>query len=344
MKEFIFGTTPEGHDISAFEMSNSDGLSIRVMAYGASLMSVMFPDRQGNSRELTLGFDDLSGYLGDHPYFGSTIGRCANRIRRGRFVLNGEEYDLACNEDGRHHLHGGRMGFDRKIWRADPGEDCIEFAYFSPHGEEGYPGNLDVKVRYSITNENELVIEYTAGADQDTPVNLTNHTYWNLAGEGAGTILNHELQMNCAGYLPVDSELIPTGVIEAVSETDLDFTHSTSIGSRIERIPGGYDHCFVPTTSPSVEPNKPFTYLTVTNPESGRCLELAGTQPAVQFYTGNFLEYQPGRGEHNYDKHAGFCIETQGLPDAVNQADFPSVILQPEEEYKHRAIYKFFTI
>ncbi len=336
--ENLYGKTPEGKPVTQYTMTGPSGITATVMNYGAILISLKAPDRDGNLDEITLGFDSLDGYLGEHPYFGATIGRCANRIDSGRFTLGGVEYTLACNENGRHHLHGGNRGFDKVLWGSHPGEDSVSFLYTSPDREEGYPGNLNVKVTYTLT-DNELRIEYEAESDKPTPVNLTNHSYWNLAGAGSGDILGHELTMRCSRYLPVDVNLIPTGELRNVRGTPMDFTQTHALGERIDAAGGGYDHCYVIDEQDAAFDLK--EVCSICDPESGRCLEISTDQPGVQLYTGNFLDGIKGRQGVSYDKHSAFCLETQNLPNAVNIPSFPSAILEPGSVYRHTAVNRF---
>jgi aldose 1-epimerase len=328
--------TGKTFQITTYRISNSHGFTVSVMDFGAILASVAAPDGRGNFGEVTLGFRDPFRYTEEHPYFGATVGRFANRIAAGRFRLDGREHRLACNQ-GKHHLHGGRRGFDKVMWAAEAQENAVVFRYTSPDGEEGYPGTLEATATYTVTDNNQLIVDYTAETDSPTPVNLTNHAYWNQAGDGEGDILGHRLQMHCRSYLPVDRDLMPTGEILDVSGTPMDFTEETAIGARIDQVPGGYDHCYVvDEASEDLAP-----VLTATDPAARRCMEVRSTQPGVQLYTGNFLDGIPGRGGR-YGRHAAFCTETQAFPDAVNQPAFPSAILRPGESYSHRTVFRFF--
>lgn len=344
VEKIVFGKTADGKPVDLYVLTNSKGMTAKVMTYGATLTALTAPDRDGKFDEVTLGFDDLKSYLAGHPFFGSTAGRVANRIAKGRFTLDGKEYKLATN-NGPNHLHGGTKGFDKAMWNAEPvpaaDGAAVKFTYRSPDGEEGYPGNLSVAVIYTLTNQNELKIHYAATTDKATPVNLTNHAYFNLGGVKAGTILDHELQLEADRYTPADATLIPTGQIESVKGTPLDFTKPTAIGARIGQIkadPVGYDHNFVLNSG-----GKSLALAArVYEPKTGRIMEMFTTEPGVQFYTGNFLDGKiKGKSGVVYPKHQGFCLEAQHFPDSVNQPKFPSVVLTPGKTYKQTTIYKF---
>jgi len=315
------------------------------MTYGALLVSLTAPDRDGRVDEITLGFDDLKGYLGEHPYFGATVGRYGNRIAGAKFRLGDEMYELAAN-NGPHHLHGGIKAFDKVAWtgaeEASADDDTIRFSYVSPDGEEGYPGNLSVDVSYTLTGSGELIIDYEATTDRTTPLNLTNHTYWNLAGAGSGDVRGHELELNASGYLPVDDTLIPTGEIRAVAGTPMDFTTRQTIGSRIDQVEGGgYDHCYVVDRREKQGDTESALVGTARDPSTGRTMTVWTTMPGVQLYTGNFLDGIRGRGGAVFEKHHGFCLETQYFPDSPNQPAFPSCLLAPGQTYRHTTRHAF---
>jgi len=339
-----FGKTPDGQQVDLYTLTNTAGMTAKIMTYGAILTELDVPDRDGKPADVVLGFDNLKDYLAGHPYFGATVGRVANRVAKGKFTLDGKEYKLAVN-NGPNALHGGLKGFDKVVWQAvpvtTPNGAGVRFTYTSKDGEEGYPGNLTAMVLYTLTNENALRLDYTAKTDKATPVNLTNHSYFNLAGANAGDILSHELTLFADRYTPVDDTLIPTGEIKPVKGTPLDFTKPTRIGERIDQLagePGGYDHNFVLNGAGK----KLALAARVHEAKSGRTMEMWTTEPGVQFYTGNFLDgKQTGRGGVVYKKHGGFCLEAQHFPDSVNHANFPTMILQPRETYRQTTVYKF---
>jgi len=331
--------------VSLFTLTNDGGTAIGITNYGGIVTSILAPDRAGNLADVVLGFDDLADYAGNRPFFGCIAGRFANRIARGRFILDGREYSLARN-DGLNHLHGGRKGFDRRLWQAEPFSNDktagVALTYISPDGEEGYPGELTAKVTYTLDNENALRIDYEATTDKDTIVNLTNHSYFNLAG--GGDILDHELLINADYFTVIDDTLIPTGELRAVTGRPLDFSQPTPIGARIGEdndqllFAGGYDHNWVL--------NRGGEGLTlaarVTDPASGRVLETYTTQPGMQFYSGNFLDGTvTGKGGVAYGRRTGFCLETQHFPDSPNQPEFPSTVLRPGQTFAQSTVYKF---
>lgn len=331
-----YGTTSDGQEITQFLLSNDKGTSVNIINYGAIVTAVYVPDRDGKTENVTLGFDTLAEYEKKGPYFGAICGRYANRIADGKFTLDGKEYQLAQNNPPS-HLHGGEQGFDKKVWAAESFSDLnevgVRLSYVSPDGEEGYPGKLTLTVVYSLNNENEFKIDYTATSDQATPLNVTNHCYWNLAGKE--NILDHELVLNCDRYLPVSELAIPTGELAMVKETPMDFISAHKIGERIEQVEGGYDHCWV--VNPSE--NQPALCAQVKDPQSGRVMEILTTEPGVQFYTGNFLDGTEASG--GYQKHGGFCLETQHFPNSPNQPEFPNTILKPGKVYEQTTIHKF---
>jgi aldose 1-epimerase len=305
------------------------------------------PDKKGKFANVVLGFDDVAGYQSDkNQYFGCTVGRVANRIAKGKFTLDGKEYKLAINNEP-NHLHGGvKRSFDKVVWKAATVDDGkrtfgVKMTYSSDDGEEGYPGKVDARVEFRLTEENGLEILIGANTNKATPVNLTNHSYFNLAGAGADTVLDHELKFNADRFVPVDKTLIPTGKLEAVKGTIMDFTKMTRIGDRIEKLydtgAKGYDHCYVVDHGPGF--NTPAAILR--EPKSGRALTVYTTKPGIQLYTGNFLNGQKGAGAKEYKQRSAVCLETGGLPDAVNQPAFPSIILRPGETYGHICVYKF---
>jgi aldose 1-epimerase len=339
-----FGKTSDGHDVEVFTLENTGGLEVRVLTYGGIIASIKTPDRNGAMADIVLGFDTMDGYLGDHPYFGAVIGRYANRIAQGRFAIDKNEYRLAAN-NGRHHLHGGVKGFDKHLWTPEIiGSNAIRLSRVSPEGEEGYPGTLQVAVVYSLTNYNELIVEYQANTDLPTHVNLTQHSYFNLAGAGRGDVLAHELMIAADQYTPVDTTLIPTGQLASVAGTPFDFRTPAKIGARIGaahpqiQIGGGYDHNWVLNRKGDALQ----LAARVVEPTSGRVLDVATTEPGMQLYTGNFLDGAiAGKGGLAYVKHGGFCLETQHYPDTPNQPDFPTTLLRPGTTYSTRTVFKF---
>lgn len=339
-----FGKTADGTAIELYTLTNVHGLKAKICTYGGIITELHAPDRDGKLTDVVLGFDNLKDYLAGHPFFGCITGRVANRVALGKFTLDGKEYKLATN-NGPNHLHGGVKGFDKQVWKAEIVPAlygvALKLTYRSPDGEEGYPGNLATEVQYTLTDTNELQIHYTATTDKATPVNLTNHTYFNLAGPAAGTILDHEVQIEAEKYTPTDDTLIPTGKIEAVKGTPLDFTTPQKIGARLDQLKGkpvGYDHNFVLKRAG----NALALAARVREPKSGRVLETFTKEPGVQLYTGNFLDGKvKGKGGVVYNQYQGFCLETQHFPDAVNQAGFPSIILQPGKTYFTTTVYKF---
>ncbi len=341
-----YGQTADGQKVDLYTLTNGHGVVAKITNYGGIVTELHVPDKNGQTADVVLGFDSLKGYLGSHPFFGALVGRYANRIAGGRFTLNGKDYTLARN-NGPNSLHGGLKGFDKKVWKAEAvtgGTPALRLTYHSPDGEEGYPGNLDATVTYTLTDDNGLRIDYEAKCDQPTPVNLTNHSYFNLAGQGSGTVLNQTIMIAADAYTPVDGTLIPTGKILPVKDTPFDLTQPTPIGERINAIggtPSGFDHNYV-LRQPRGDDAHPALAARVRDPQSGRVMEVLTTQPGVQFYTGNFLDGTvKGKGGAVYNKHAGFCLETQHFPDSVHHPNFPSVILRPGETYRQTTVYKF---
>ena len=343
MKE-SFGKTPDGQQVDLYTLTNTNGLRARITNYGAILVSLEVPDKSGKLADITLGYDTLDGYLMRHPYFGATVGRYANRIGGASFKLNDVEYKLAAN-NGPNHLHGGIKGFDKVVWKAEEvtaetDRAMVKLSYLSKDGEEGYPGNLACTVTYTLTKDDELKISYEAKTDKTTILNLTNHSYWNLAGPGDGDILGHELMLNADKYTPVDEGLIPTGEIKSVKDSPMDFTRPMTIGSRIGQVGSGYDHNYVLNSGGGTLALCARVY----EPTSGRTMEIYTTEPGVQFYTGNFLDGSiTGKAGKVYKKHYGFCLETQHFPDSPNKPDFPSVVLKPGDKYTTVTVHKFST-
>lgn len=336
-----FGKTAAGDEIVEYALTNGAGLTVKLITWGATVTSVQTPDRDGKSAEITLGFPSLEGYSQRHPYFGSTVGRFCNRIAGGKFKLDDKEFTLATN-NAPNHLHGGKVGFDARVWTAkevtSPDAVGIQFTLVSADGDEGYPGTLTAVVTYSVTKNNELKMEYSATTDKSTVVNLTNHCYWNLAGAGSGTILDHQLQVEADQYLPVDDTSIPTGKLADVKGTPFDFAAPHVIGERIAELkgePGGYDHCY----ALRAQKGELALAARVTDAKSGRVMEIHTTEPGIQFYTGNYLAGTPA--ENNFPKNGAFCLETQHYPDAPNQPTFASTRLDPGQTYRSTTVHKF---
>jgi len=343
VKKEAFGRLADGTAVDIYTLTNKAGIEARITTYGAILVSLKLPDRNGAFADVNLGFDGLEGYLGTHPYFGAIIGRYGNRIAKARFTLDGVAYALPPNNNG-NTLHGGIRGFDKVVWAAEPVRSAdgagVKLVYLSKDGEEGFPGNLSVTVVYTLTDANELRIDYEAVTDRKTPVNLTNHAYWNLKGEGRGDVLGHVLRLEADGITAVDSaaNLIPTGEIAPVAGTPFDFTSPHAIGERIAKVEGGYDHNFVLRSGGGTLA----LAARVEEPESGRVLEIWTDQPGIQLYTGNFLDGTVvGKGGKAYGKHFAFCLETQHFPDSPNHPNFPSTILEPGQTYRTTTVHKF---
>ena len=337
VEQSFFGKTPEGDSIMLYTMKNEKEIVVKIMNYGGIITEIHTPDRNGKLGNVTLGFDNLDQYIAGHPYFGALIGRYGNRIAKGAFELDGETYILARN-NGNNALHGGIKGFDKVIWTPQliscDERAALKLSYLSVDGEEGYPGNLSVIVTYELLLD-QLFITYEAETDKATPLNLTNHAYFNLAGEG--DVLDHILFLNASHYTPVDDELIPTGEIASVDGTPFDFTDPFVIGTRIGEVDGGYDHNFVIDK----KEGEKAVAARLLDPKSGRTLEVSTTEPGVQFYSGNFLDGTLVSGDKVYVKHYGMCLETQHFPDSPNQPEFPSTILQAGEKFASQTILKF---
>lgn len=347
--------TPTGDSVDVYTLTTDTGMSMRVTNYGGIILSLQVPDREGTFEDVVLGFDSVEAYTrkayrAANPYFGALIGRYGNRIDEGQFSIDGQTYTLETN-NGPNHLHGGTKGFDQVVWKAESfrrGDSVgVVLTHASPDGQGGYPGRLNVEVTYSLTPDNELAIDYRATTTETTPVNLTQHSYFNLDGEGDGTILDHRLSMNAEAFTPVDSTLIPTGDVRSVAGTPFDFTTPTAIGARIDAdnrqigIAGGYDHNFVLRREDSDTLHRA---ARVYDPNSGRVMTVHTTEPGLQFYSGNFLDGSfTGKSGVPYERNAGFALETQHFPDSPNQPEFPSPLLSPDETYTSRTVYSFST-
>jgi aldose 1-epimerase len=343
-----FGRTADGQQIFLFTLKNASGTEVKIINYGGRVVSVKVKDRNGKFDDVVLGFDNLDAYLSKNPYFGALVGRYANRIARGTFTLDGKEYHIPLN-DGPNALHGGVRGFDSRVWDAKDvstaNSPALQLHYLSPDGEEGFPGNLDVTVRYSVSNNNDLRIDYAATTDKDTVLNLTNHSYFNLAGAGSETALDHKLTLDADRFTPVDSGLIPTGAIESVAGTPLDFRKATALGGRIDdnyqqlKYGKGYDQNFVLNHRGDLTK----VAAKVEEPKSGRVLEVFTTQPGIQFYSGNFLDGTVHGIDGVYRYRSALCLETQHFPDSPNHPNFPSTELRPGKRFESTTIYRFST-
>jgi aldose 1-epimerase len=349
LKKESYGKSADGQEVELYTLSNTNGLETEITTYGGIVVSLKVPDRDGKFDDVVLGFNSLDGYLKGHPFFGALVGRYGNRIGKAKFTLNGKEYKLAVN-NGENSLHGGTKGFDKVVWKAKPVTVkegvALELSYLSKDGEEGFPGNLSVKVTYTLTNNNELKIDYSATTDQDTIVNLTNHSYFNLAGQGNGDILAHQLQINADRFTPVDSGLIPTGELRSVKSTPLDFTQLTAIGARIGqddeqlKLGKGYDHNFVLNGKAGTLRQA----AKIVEPRTGRVMEVSTTEPGVQLYTANYLDGSlKGKDGKAYGPRSGFCLETQHFPDSPNKPDFPTTVLKKGSRYQTTTVFKFST-
>jgi aldose 1-epimerase len=344
-----FGTAPDGTPVERLAFGNEGGIALTVATYGGIIVSLVAPDRDGRREDVVLGHDDVAGYGRSHAYFGAIVGRVGNRIASGRFTLDGETYQLATN-DGANHLHGGVRGFDKVVWGAEPFRRAdgvgVALAYASPDGDEGYPARLDARVTYTLTPRDELVVDYEATSDGTTLVNLTQHSYFNLAGAGHGDVLEHELQLNASRFTPVDATLIPTGELLPVDGTPFDFRHPRPIGARIEhphaqlRHAGGYDHNWVLDRP---QGSRDLVHAArLSEPTTGRVLDVHTTEPGVQFYSGNFLDGTvTGKEGRRYAHRGGLCLETQHFPDSPNHPEFPSIVLRAGETYRSRTVFTF---
>lgn len=343
----VFGKTPDGIVVDLYTLTNAQGVRVKIITYGGIITSLEVPDKAGKLADVVLGYDTLDPYVRNNPYFGAIIGRYGNRIAKGKFSANGNSYTLAQN-DGENHLHGGIKGFDKVVWEAEPVKSKegvgLRLTYVSKDGEEGYPGNLSSTVIYTLTNKNELRIEYIATTDKDTIVNLTHHSYFNLAGAGSPTIMEHEMWINADRFTPIDKGLIPTGERRSVKDTPMDFTQPNPIGKRIDQRDDqleygrGYDHNWVLNKTGQTL----MLAARVHDPMTGRVMEVHTTEPGLQFYSGNFLDGSiKGKGDKTYAKRSGFCLEAQHFPDSPNKPDFPSVVLRPGQKYTQTTVYKF---
>jgi aldose 1-epimerase len=347
MQKEHYGTTPEGEAVEQFTLFNENGLEVKIITYGGRITSLKAPDREGILKDIVLGFDSLSDYTQENPYFGAIIGRFGNRIAGGKFSLDGTQYNLATN-NGENHLHGGKKGFDNVIWIAEENRsrlNSLKLSYFSKHMEEDYPGNLKVSVTYTVKEDNTLEVHYEAVTDQKTILNLTQHSYFNLSGNFLEDILDHEVQINANDFLPVNESLIPTGELRKVERSAFDFRKPKKVGQEIKdddeqlKLANGYDHCWIINNR---EEGMRFA-ASAHDPISGRFLEVYTREPGMQFYTGNFLDGslpQKG-GKGTYGKRSGLCFETQHFPDSPNQEKFPSVVLEPEEVFSSKTLFKF---
>ena len=347
MKKDSFGKLPDGSAVDIYTLTNARGASASITTYGGRVVTLKMPDKKGTFADVVLGFDSLDGYLAENPYFGALVGRYGNRIGKAQFTLDGKVYKLAAN-DGPNTLHGGKKGFDKVLWTASDvsttDTPALEVKYISKDMEEGYPGNLTCIVTYSLTAQNELKIDYKATTDKDTVLNLTNHSYFNLAGAGEGDILAHHMMIAAGKFTPVDKTLIPTGELKSLDGSPLDFRKATAIGDRIDKddeqlkFGKGYDHNYCLDAGQGALTRA----VMVHEPSSGRAMEVLTTQPGVQFYTGNFLDGTlKGKGGKVYGHRTGFCLETQHFPDSPNKPSFPTAELKPGEEYKHTTVYRF---
>jgi len=350
LRKSAFGKMKDGQPVGLYTLTNTGGMEVAITNYGGIVVSIKAPDRSGKFADVVLGFDTFDAYLNNTPFFGALVGRYGNRIAKARFTLDGHEYHLAANDNG-NTLHGGLKGFDKRLWNAKDVSTkevpALELTYLSKDGEEGFPGNLSVTVTYSLTPKNELKIDYAATTDKDTVLNLTNHSYFNLAGQGEGDILSHLMMINGDRFTPVDATLIPTGELKSVAGTPLDFRKPTAIGARIDaddqqiKFGRGYDHNFVLNR----KGGELILAARVTEPSSGRVLEVLTTQPGLQFYTGNFLDGTiHGKVGKVYPRRSAFCMETQRFPDSPNQPQFPTTVLKPGKHFQSTTVFRFSTV
>lgn len=333
-----FGKTPSGQSVELYRLTNKNHVEVTIATYGGTIISIKVPDRNGTIGDVVLGFDSLDDYVRRSPFFGAVVGRYANRIGHAKFTLDGKEFSLAKN-NGENTLHGGRTGFDKQIWQVKRSTTkSLELTYLSKDGEEGFPGNLRTTVTYTLSDNNELRIDYAAETDKDTVLNLTNHSYFNLAGQGEGDVLQHVVMINADRFTPTDKSLIPTGEIGSVEGTALDFRQLHAIGERIDA--AGYDHNFVLNRKgPGLQ-----LAATVTEPKTGRVLQVFTTEPGVQFYTANTMNIMDGKNGAKYGNHAAFCLETQHFPDSPSQPSFPSTVLKPGQHFRSTTVYRFSTL
>lgn len=336
-----FGTTSRGEEVTRFVFENANGYILEMINYGATITKLVVPDKKGIRENIVLACDSIEAYEAHSAYFGATVGRVCNRTRAGKFSINGTEYTLAQN-NGPNHLHGGLIGFDRRVWDTEvldlPDATGVRFSLVSDDGDEGYPGKLSVSAEYVLNDNNELIMDFRASTDATTHVNLTNHSYWNLGGVDSGDILSHQLQIEADQYVPVDAASIPTGELAPVENAPFDFRTPQPIGSRFEQldgVPTGYDHNYV-LRNPD---NGLRSVVVVCDPESGRQMEVLTTQPGIQLYTGNYMKGDEASA--GFETHHGFCLETQGFPNAANQSNFPPTLLHPGETYHHVTIHRF---
>jgi len=348
IKKESFGKTTGGEQIDIYTLSNKKGMEVSITNFGATVVTLKVPDRAGKATDIVLGYDTLDGYEKGTSYFGATVGRYGNRIAGGKFSIDGKTYTLPKN-NGENTLHGGIVGFNKKVWKAreiaSKGGESLEMTYLSADGEEGFPGNLSTKVVFTLpADRNELKIDYTATTDKDTVLNLTNHSYFNLAGEGNGDILDHVMTLHAKQFTPVDKGLIPTGELKNVAGTPMDFNNATAIGKRINEsdeqlvFGKGYDHNWVLTRAGGSELS---IAAEAYDPKSGRKLEVLTTEPGVQFYSGNFLDGAKGKGNKPYPQRAAFCLETQHFPDSPNHPNFPSTLLKPHAVFHSQTVFRF---